>query len=242
MRAVLLAIAVLAAPLVVPTLAAQPVAFSGRVLTGVDERPVPGALVEVPSVRLVTRADSLGRFVFRAVPVGEHAVAVRAIGFDPWLGVLRFTAGDSLDVDVLLGNAVTRLATLRVTASRGDARTQWLLRDFEERRRAGFGKFLTQEYFEANVGASVGSLIARRFAGLRHNGRFGAGETLFVTRRGGTCVPQLIINGLPRQRTDLSLLQAVEVLGVEFHSAATVPAQYNATQASPCGTLIVWTR
>lgn len=134
-RCTLAALTVVVALTLLPPLAAQPVVFSGRVRTGAAEHPVPGALVEVPSLRLRTRTDSLGRFRLRAVPDGAHTVAVRVIGFDPWLG-----------------------------------------------------------------------------------------------------------NGVPRAGTDLGLLQAFEVLGVEFHSAATVPAQYNATQASPCGTLIVWTR
>jgi hypothetical protein len=223
-----------------PPLAAQPVVFSGRVLTGAEEHPVAEAIVEVPSLRLRTRTDSLGRFRMRAVPGGAHTVAVRAIGFDPWLGLLQFAAGDSLEVDVLLGSAITRLATLRVTASRGDARTAWVLREFEDRRRTGLGKFLTEEYFAAAVGASVCHLIAHRLAARCV--RTENGDALQVTRRGVPCFPGLAINGLPRDRTDLSLLQALEVLGAEFHSAATVPAQYNATQAGSCGAVIVWTR
>ena len=220
-------------------LAAQPAILTGRVLHGAAEQPVADAIVELAALGLSTRTDSLGRYQFSAVPVGEHQVEARAIGYDRWTGALRFSAGDTVEVDILLGTALTKLATMRVTAAASDGWTALNLREFEDRRRTGLGKFLTKDYFEANEGQSIGSLIARRIAGLRHNGKFGMQETVYVASRGRKCVPSIVLNGLPTNAFGISLLQATEILGFEFHTAATAPAVYN---RGACGTFIIWTK
>jgi len=223
-------------------LTAQPAMLSGRVLHGAAEQPVAGAIVELAALGLSTRTDSLGRYRFSAVPAGEHQVAARAIGYDRWVGALRFSASDTVEVDILLGTALTKLATMRVTAAATDRWTALTLREFEDRRRTGLGRFLTKDYFEANEGQSIGSLIARRFAGLRHNGKSGMMESVYVASRGRNCVPNIVLNGIQTDAFGIGLLQATEILGFEFHSAATVPAQYNMTQARACGTFIIWTK
>jgi hypothetical protein len=47
------------------------------VVTGPDDVPVPGALVEVPAVRLATRTDTRGRFRFARVPGNGAGVRLR---------------------------------------------------------------------------------------------------------------------------------------------------------------------
>jgi hypothetical protein len=222
-------------------LTAQPAILSGRVLHGAAEQPVVGAIVELAALGLSTRTDSLGRYRFSAVPAGEHQVAARAIGYDRWVGALRFSASDTVGVDILLGTALTKLATMRITAEANDRWTAVTLREFEDRRRTGLGRFLTKDYFEANEGQSVGSLIARRFAGLRHNGKSGYLEAVSIASRGRNCVPNIVLNGIQTNDFSIGLLQATEILGFEFHTATTLPAQYNMTGRG-CGTFIIWTK
>lgn len=238
MLALILAVSAAALGAAAP-LAAQPAILTGRVLHGAAEQPVADAIVELAAIGLSTRTDSLGRYRFSAVPVGEHQVAARAVGYDGWTGALRFAAGDTVEVDILLGTALTKLAKMRVTAAASDGWTALNLREFEDRRRTGLGKFLTKDYFEANEGLSVGSVIARRIAGLRHNGKFGMQETVYVASRGRKCIPSIVLNGLPTNAFGISLLQATEILGFEFHTAATAPAVYN---RGACGTFIIWTK
>lgn len=238
MLALLVAVSAAALSAAAP-LSAQPAILSGRVLHGAAEQPVADAIVELAAIGLSTRTDSLGRYRFSAVPVGEHQVAARAVGYDGWTGVLRFSASDTVEVDILLGTALTKLATMRVTAAATDRWTALNLREFEDRRRTGLGRFLTKDYFEANEGQSIGSLIARRFAGLRHNGKFGMQETVYVASRGRKCVPSIVLNGLPTNAFGISLVQATEIFGFEFHTAATAPAIYN---RGACGTFIIWTK
>jgi len=241
-RLIEITLALVAALSIAPALPAQPATLVGRVLHGVSEQPVAGAIVELAAIGLATRTDALGRFRLSGVPAGEHQVAARAIGYDRWAGALRFSGGDSLEVDILLGTALTKLATLRITAAAPDRLTALTLRDFEERRRTGLGRYLTKDYFEANDDRSVGSLIAHRIAGLRHNMRSGMAESLFVSSRGRKCSPNYVLNGVPNTMFFIGMLQPSQILGVEFHTAATVPAQYNMTQSQPCGTFVIWTK
>lgn len=233
--------AMAAALILAPALTAQPALLVGRVLHGVSELPVAGAIVEVAAMGLATRTDSLGRFRLQGVPAGEHQVVARAIGYDRWAGALRFSKGDSVEVDILLGTALTKLAGMRIVADAPDWATSWTLRDFEDRRRTGLGRYLTSDYFAANDELSVGSLVSRRIPGLRTNMRFGMAETLFVESRGRRCLPHMVVNGVPTS-VGIGLFQPSQVLGLEFHTAATVPAQYNSTRRQPCGTLIIWTK
>jgi hypothetical protein len=224
------------------SLFAQDAVLVGRVLSGASEAPVNGAIIEIPAFRRSLRSDSLGSFRIGAIPPGTHQVIVRAIGFDRWSGVLQFDAGATIEVDMVLGSTLTRLATRRIVADGPTRLEATLLREFEDRRRTGLGQFLTKEYFEENVGRDVGQLIVRRFAGLRHNMKVGWAEEVYVARRGVNCTPNFIINGVPVPEFRIGLLQAGEILGFEFHTAATLPAAYNVTQKTACGSFIVWTR
>jgi len=52
--------------------------LQGRV-TAAGDVPMPGALVEMPSLRLATRTDADGRFAFGAVPAGREAHDLRIV-------------------------------------------------------------------------------------------------------------------------------------------------------------------
>lgn len=64
------------------------------------------------------------------------------------------------------------------------------------------------------------------------------------------CYMQVIVNGImlyngsPGQRLfDIDQLDTKDIVGFEFHTVATQPLQYNGTSgATPCGTVIIWTK
>ena len=41
---------------------------------------------------------------------------------------------------------------------------------------------------------------------------------------------------------DIDLLTTANVIGAEYYSSSATPPRYNATGASPCGTLLIWTK
>jgi hypothetical protein len=236
---------------------AQPAALVGRVLDERTEAPVAQAVLEVPALGLAVRADSTGAVRLAHVPPGAHRVRVRALGYTAVDAVLRFAPAATVESDFLLAPVAPRLSTVRVEAPM-TAVGRMRLREFEERRKVGMGKFLDADYFEQNPGRSVGTLIQARVPGLRIVG-FGSSEQLFVSGRGRRtnaggargCVPRMIVNGLPRdtlQGFRVGALQASEVIGFEFYTPSTVPAQYNIAgqrggeSGSDCGTAIFWTK
>lgn len=235
-----------ALPLLVARLAsAQPAALVGRVLADRTEAPVSHAVLELPVLGRSARSDSAGVVRLANVPPGAHRVRVRAIGYQAFDAVLRFTAAETLEPDFLLAPTVTLLRPVRVEAALtalGAAR----LKEFEERRRMGLGKFLDAEYFERNAGRSVASLIVARIGGLTTVGT-GSGEQLRSRRYGLRCVPRTIVNGLPVDM-NAGALQASELIGFEFHTQSSVPARYNIAGqkgfpgGSECGTVIFWTK
>jgi len=56
--------------------------LSGQVISAVDRRPIPGALVQISGTRLRTRSDEDGYFHFPGAPPGVQTVEILAPGFD----------------------------------------------------------------------------------------------------------------------------------------------------------------
>ena len=84
-------------------LGAQTGVVAGRVLDAKSERPLAGAVVEVPLLRRTVTTDSSGSFRLTALADGEHLLRIRAIGFSPTTVAVRLAPGDSLAADFLLG-------------------------------------------------------------------------------------------------------------------------------------------
>ncbi len=227
-------------PLVAP---AQSAVLTGRVLADSVGTPVPFALVELPVLGMAARTDSSGRFRLTGIPGGEHVLTVRAIGHDLLTSRLPFGVHDTLEIEMEMGSTMTRLATVRTSAS-VSAALAWRLREFEQRRAEGFGRFITRDVFEANEGRSIALLVAARIPGVRVVGR-GSDETIQVVRLGRPCRPQLIVNGMEQEVT-LGAFQATDILGLEFHTTSTVPMQHRGTgkreSGAWCGTVILWTK
>jgi hypothetical protein len=123
--------------------------------------PVAGAEVLLPELRLMGRADSLGRVLLPRVPYGTHRVRVRFLGYAPSEVRLAF-ASDTTGAVFRLDRAAVALSTVDVTADAVPVG----LRDFEIRRKQGIGRFLDAKTLEGERDRDYVTMAALRFPGL----------------------------------------------------------------------------
>lgn len=132
--------------------------ISGRVLAADSGRPpIVGAEVSIAraSARAVT--DSSGRFRLKDVPVGEHLVVLRAIGFQADSSKVMVDRDESVSMEVVLNRATGTVLPERVVTASGE-RPPAKLVEFAERQKLGTGHFITRDQ------------LAKAEGGLRQTG------------------------------------------------------------------------
>lgn len=239
------------APLAAQTPARAVASFVGSVLADPDERPLAGAIVELPKLGRRAVTDANGVFRIDSVPPGVHALLVRAVGYSQVAADLEFVGGETVEGDFVLQVLPTQLATVRVDSAVVTAANAFL-RDFESRRAMGFGRFLSTEFFEKNANRDVRSLLTAHVPGIRIT-KLDDGDILTSARSGMRCYPQVFVNGIRsyagyrgEPHFDLIPLRAQNILGFEYYGWANVPLQFQSQTGPPdgvmCGTAVFWTR
>ena len=211
----------------------------------VDGRPLANAIVGLSATGLAMRTDSAGRFLLAATPTGTWTLAVQALGYAPRQQPVDLVPGDTVALVVALVSARV-MDTVQVRAN-AMARTVLgrNLADFDERRKMGFGRFLTQDDFAKAEGRNILNLLTSRIPGMRTSG---TGRRTLVSSRGPTsvshreCPIRVIFDGSPNAAPlDLDSIEPSTIAAAEFYTPATLPFQF-AFGGSPCGTLLLWSR
>lgn len=225
----------------------------GAVLTDPGELRLAGAEILFTDLHRSARSDSLGRFQMVDVPPGTHSLLVRLNGFYPWVGTLTLPDTQSIEVDFLLKPISTRLAPVGVNALGTLPNVR--LAEFEERRQRGVGQFLTADVFDKNQDRRLSDILGGRIPVLTHG--IGAHGVLVSTRDGKPdCRVQVVVNGMTvyngsdgQMEFDVDMLDARDIIGLEYYSVANTPARYNVTAiaagwagGAACGTVIIWTK
>ena len=196
-----------------------------------------GATVTLLGSRLRVTTGENGRFRINAVPAGKYILTLHRVGYVPVASAVQIGEGDSLRLSFALNPIVTALDTMVVTAKR----TLDRLSGFEQRRKLGFGRFVTVDDIERRSAIYVSDILRAMpditvVETLR-------GETAYNTRT-SHCQFQFVLDEvlLPTP-TDLHLLPSVhEIAGIEvYYGPATIPLQYKSAN-SGCGVIIVWTK
>ncbi len=223
---------------------AQSGAFIGTVFTDSAKRPLANVEVMLSNLDRSARTDSAGKFQLTGIKAGKHQLVVRLVGYEPVNATLNFDGNTNVESEVVLRRMGTTLSTVTV---KGTATYTVREATFDENRKNA-GRFLTREVFEQGNGRPLVGLIITKFAGLRVINT--AGRDVIAATRGGTgtnpCFLQVIVNGLNVSRTgpfDLNTINSINVIGLEFYTAATTPNKYNQFDTgSACGTIVVWTK
>lgn len=240
-------------------------AFHGFVLTDSSEHPLRGAEVAIPRLRMSVLTDSLGGFRLAGIGAGREVVIVHRIGFVTVTTQLTFTAGDTLETDFLMVPNAQPLAGVRVNAKNIPRR----FAEFERRRSAGFGHFITQEelakmenrlvsevlstlpgphIYRSN--SSTAAWVASSRGQQSISGSFQVDQ--FDRSRGAPgnqCYAAVFLDGNPvftaqrgQQLFDINTIPTAQIAGIEYYGGGgTVPPEFNGSR-NTCGTLVIWTK
>lgn len=225
--------------------------FAGAVLTDSTERPIANAEIAIAALRLAVRSDSAGTFVLTGIAAGRHVVTVRAVGYVEFTTSMLFVEGERVEADLLLKSTVQSLAKVDVKAVKSTSGNNPRIAEFDERRKMGFGAFLTQDVFEKAEGRKLSEVLVQRVPGVRTVTK--AGARLLVATRGVNsprqvlCYVQVIIDDIVQNSStgaagfEIDSIDPDRIAAIEFYTVANRPAQFNRGGA-PCGTLVIWTR
>ena len=220
----------------------------GTVVTAENGRPLAGAQVGITDGPWTT-ANALGEWWLANAPTGTRVLQVRAVGYYPQriaVDVVR----DGPPVRSALPTMRSVLDTVRVTASRLTNKS----RGFEERRRSGFGRYLTAEDVVRRQPLVVSDLF-HSVGGVRVEPASDPIDGTRILMRGafgGRCFPAIYIDGLYMSDLSANDIDAIvrpdEVAGIEVYAGVSVPAQFTRGMAGIgrvgelCGSIVIWTR
>jgi hypothetical protein len=217
----------------------------GVVLDAATRNPIAETMIQVGSDhgnqhRRAT-TDSAGVFYLSLPGPGLYTVVATRIGYLQHRGdTVRVGDSEAVGLRIELDRNVIPLRPVVVTE-----RLSWLPEGFEQRRAAGFGRFLTRTDIENRHGSQTSDLL-RGMPGLQLTPlRRGRGSATMLQMRGpgGLCSPAVWVDGVPLadggQSIDQVLtpgvLEAVEV----YNSTSNAPIQY---RTGNCGVVLFWTK
>ena len=242
---------------------AQPAVFRGRVLVDSSERPVSGATVALEALRLQATSDSLGNVVIFGIQPGVHVLTVRRPGFSPLTAQVAFTAGATVEADLLVTQTTAQPLPEVTIETRPVVRGK--MAEFEERRTAGLGRFLTQEQLMKSASSSfvdvLRSVMAIELIRSPTGEVYAAAGRMSVpgcalcgparsANNTTSCFVAVVLDGTmvyggggPNEpKYDLNWINPGTLAGVEYYvGPASIPVRYNATR-NTCGLLMLWTK
>ncbi len=216
------------------------------VADGQNGAPLPDAVVRLPDVGKTARTDWIGEARFR-VPRGTHVVEVRRLGYAA-SSVTILAQGDSVGPVFMLERLTTSLDTVRVLGRWVPAR----LAEFEQRRRMGIGRFLTDSALEREGNRSVALVLSMRFPGIRaapdpdSPGHYALQSTRVNTllphdasKFSAVCKVDVYLDGILYNEYDS--LFPTDLAGVEFYTMGTAPPQYRRGTGA-CQVMLLWSK
>ncbi|MCU0617395.1 MAG: carboxypeptidase-like regulatory domain-containing protein [Gemmatimonadaceae bacterium] len=230
------------------TLAGQAATLRGRVSNATTRRPIVDAVLVLTPHDFSVRTDTSGQFNLRGLPFGEYTLLVRAVGYIPASARVPLSARAALDLDVDLEPLAPLLDSV-IKQEDPDVPRNFAMREFEARRIAGFGRFITREELLRGRGRSLDAILRARVPGVRlldFEGKIVAASGRDISRR-RPCFLNVIVEGALRYTLnanmplfDLRSLEASMIAGIEYYTVASLPAEFNLRGQAPCGTLVIW--
>ncbi|MFI5281253.1 MAG: TonB-dependent receptor plug domain-containing protein, partial [Gemmatimonadales bacterium] len=166
-----------------------------------------------------------------------YVLVVRRLGFAPSSSVLQVAGGDTLRMSFALERIVNALDTVVVAEKQLSPR----LTEFEDRRKAGFGHFVTQAEIDKRNPVYTADLL-RVMPSVNVVSPARGGHVAVNFR--GRCAFKIFLDGIVFPSTNLDDLPSPrELAGIEVYSGpSTIPFQYKSISGSTCGVILVWTR
>jgi hypothetical protein len=209
-----------------------------------EGKPIRDVEVSVVATQTSVRSDSLGKFLLASVQAGERELHVRRLAFAPATVRVEVESEDTVSVTITLSVVAQ---TLNAVLVRGDLVRARLMQDFEDRRKRGFGHFITRSDIEERHPLLLSELV-RRVPGAVLAPTAAGRSTLRFSRSmmggGRDCPPQYWIDGVMVSGFNIDDMMPGDVEGIELYAGpSVVPPQFNNPRSSVnCGLVLIWTR
>ena len=184
------------------------------------------------------------------LPDSGSLIRIQKIGYQPTTMVAAISPADTVPITVILTRVAQALPTV-VTKETGRKAISPGLQAFEERRRAGFGTFISEAELRKSDDRKMQDVIRATGVNVQCTRRGAYACFAVSTRQGGRfalnsapCTYDVYLDGIRVTDTnrDLDKMQVNEYAGIEIYKGpATIPAEYNMTGSS-CGVILMWTR
>jgi hypothetical protein len=214
-------------------------AISGQIVDQQSRAPVLGATVNLIGTHFRTATDSGGRFSQSGLGAGTYIIEVRAIGYGVTSWVLRLSEGETVDYVFEVVPINVQLDPVVVEAQ--PSYFQRRMQEFEERREAGRGIFITEDQIAASGAATMADVL-RGIPGVRLNCRSGICNVQMTRSAHGVCNADWVVDGVPASMSSTPHMPVVGVVAVEiYRNPNEVPADFLKSD-SQCGVIAIWTR
>ena len=199
-------------------------------------QPLEEAEVLFVELRRLARANALGEARLDGIPAGAQLVRVRKLGYAPSEVRLK-VSGDTTGAVFRLTRSATQLSAVNVEATMPAS-----LRDFDQRRRRGIGRFLSPDVLDKERDRDFGVLMASRFPGLRVITN-GTGQQIVSMRGTSPCPVRVIVDGIPAGiEDDIWMIKTWDVAAVAYYSASEIPVEYRSRTRDVCALILVWSK
>ena len=217
----------------------QPYTLSGTV-TDTMGMPLAGATVTVVSQQRSVLTDGAGRYRLAGLAAGAVLVRVRRLGFAPRNFATSVSATDAVIADIPLEGLGQLLRRVDVRSDAVANNTK--LRGFFERKRAGFGQYLTRDQF-ADRNPTRFTELVNRMSGVV------AAEDANGRRRiygRGRCEMAIFLDGvnmtIPPNTSVDDFFNVNEIDALEVHTGVSqLPPEFSG-RTNACGVVAAWTR
>jgi iron complex outermembrane receptor protein/hemoglobin/transferrin/lactoferrin receptor protein len=137
-------------------MAQERAAVEGRITTA-EGNPLPGVQVVDPALQRGTTTDSDGQYRLTSLPVGEHLLEFRYVGYQTATREVMLAAGETVTVDVTLRSRVLETDGVTIT---GTARARSTLRAPQD------VDVMSPEQLQTRRGAALGDLLRDNVGGV----------------------------------------------------------------------------
>jgi hypothetical protein len=227
-------------------------AYRNRIVGVYDAQtyqPIEG--VEVSDVMAGNKSltSSTGNVSLFFLPEGASLVRIRKLGYESQTFMVEIAPKDSSPITIVLSR-VAELAPVVTTSDSAPHHISPGLREFDERKKAGFGYFIDEAQLRKDEGQPLSNEIVGHVPGvimtLRGalvSGRPNCNGAALNNCRPGNCAVAVYQDGVRlTPAPDFTRIETDDYAGIEFYASPTsVPAQYGGRGAG-CGVLLLWTR
>jgi hypothetical protein len=210
-------------------------------VTAANGKPLENAEVLLLGSRLSTKTNIRGAFRFPGLPAGTQSVEIRQIGYSPRRYAVDLSPRHEGHLAAVLDERAQVLEAIEV-----NAKPRSSIPGFDERKKQGFGVFLSREDIEQKAAVSMTDLF-RGLAGVTVASN-GSGYVIQMTRTAsvGYCPVQYYVDGSPllASADDMdSLMRPDDIEAIEIYKSGTAtPVQFQGSDGGSCGTIVIWTR